>query len=102
SNHGEGGIMALLALASSTVAHQPALRRRLMLLGAFGACLFYGDSVITPAMSVMGAVEGLEVVAPSLKSSVLPASIAIIIGLFIVQRRGTAAVGRWFGPVVIA
>src|SRR4051812_17197469 len=102
SNGGEGGIMALLALASTTVAHQPALRRRLLLLGAFGACLFYGDSVLTPAISVMSAVEGLEVVAPALKTWVLPISIAIIVGLFMAQRRGTAAVGRWFGPVVIA
>src|SRR3954471_24890954 len=78
SNAGEGGIMALLALASTTVAHQPALRRRLLLLGAFGACLFYGDSVLTPAISVMSAVEGLEVVAPALKTWVLPISIAII------------------------
>jgi KUP system potassium uptake protein len=102
NNHGEGGIMALLALASSTVARQPALRRQLMLLGAFGACLFYGDSVLTPAISVMSAVEGLEVVTPALKPWVLPISIGILVGLFVAQRRGTATMGRWFGPVVIA
>ena len=101
NNHGEGGIMALLALASSTVTGQPALRRQLMLLGAFGACLFYGDSVLTPAISVMSAVEGLEVVTPALKPWVLPISIGILAGLFVAQRRGTAAMGRWFGPVVI-
>ena len=101
SNHGEGGIMALLALASSTVADQPKLRRRLMLLGAFGACLFYGDSVLTPAISVMSAVEGLEVVAPTLKTWVLPISIGILVALFLAQRHGTATVGRFFGPVVI-
>ncbi|HEY8048049.1 MAG TPA: potassium transporter Kup [Ramlibacter sp.] len=101
SNHGEGGIMALLALASSTVAHQPQLRRNLMLLGAFGACLFYGDSVLTPAISVMSAVEGLEVVTPQLKTWVLPLSIGILVVLFVAQRRGTAAVGGLFGPVVI-
>src|SRR5439155_6308518 len=101
SNHGEGGIMALLALATSTAHHNPALRRRLLLLGAFGACLFYGDSVLTPAISVLSAVEGLEVVAPALKTWVLPIAIGILAGLFVVQRRGTAAVGRWFGPVVI-
>jgi len=101
SNHGEGGIMALLALASTTCSKQPRLRKRLMLLGAFGACLFYGDSVLTPAISVMSAVEGLEIVTPQLKSWVLPISIGILIALFVAQRHGTATVGRWFGPVVI-
>lgn len=101
SNHGEGGIMALLALATSTTAGNPALRRRLVLMGAFGACLFYGDSVLTPAISVLSAVEGLEVVAPALKPWVLPVAIGILGGLFVAQRHGTAAVGRWFGPVVI-
>ena len=101
-NHGEGGIMALLALASRTVAGQPVLRRRILLLGAFGAALFYGDSVLTPAISVLSAVEGLEVATPALKTWVLPLSIAILVGLFVAQQFGTAAVGRWFGPVVIA
>jgi KUP system potassium uptake protein len=102
SNEGEGGIMALLALASRTVSRQPALRRKLLMLGAFGACLFYGDSVLTPAISVMSAVEGLQIATPALKAWVLPISIGVIVGLFLAQRRGTAAVGRWFGPVVIA
>jgi KUP system potassium uptake protein len=101
SNHGEGGIMALLALATSTAAGRPALRRRLVLLGAFGACLFYGDSVLTPAISVLSAVEGLEVVTPALKPWVLPLTIGVLGCLFIAQRHGTATVGRWFGPVVI-
>jgi KUP system potassium uptake protein len=101
SNHGEGGIMALLALATSTAAGRPALRRRLVLMGAFGACLFYGDSVLTPAISVLSAIEGLEVVTPALKPWVLPLAIGILAGLFVAQRHGTAAVGRWFGPVVI-
>ena len=101
-NHGEGGIMALLALASRTVAERPLLRRRLLLLGAFGACLFYGDSVLTPAISVMSAVEGLEIATPAIKPWVLPISIGILAGLFVAQRRGTASVGRWFGPIVIA
>jgi KUP system potassium uptake protein len=101
SNHGEGGIMALLALATSTAGGNAKLRRRLLLLGAFGACLFYGDSVLTPAISVLSAVEGLEVVAPQLKTWVLPISIGILAGLFVAQRHGTATVGRWFGPVVI-
>jgi len=101
SNHGEGGIMALLALATSTAHGKPALRRRLLLAGAFGACLFYGDSVLTPAISVLSAVEGLEVVTPALKPWVLPVSIGILAGLFLVQRHGTATVGKSFGPVVI-
>ncbi|MBC5765927.1 potassium transporter Kup [Ramlibacter albus] len=101
SNNGEGGIMALLALASRTAAGQPKLRRRLLLLGAFGACLFYGDSVLTPAISVLSAVEGLEIVTPALKPWVLPVSIGILGGLFVAQQRGTATVGKWFGPVVI-
>ncbi|AMO25509.1 potassium transport protein Kup [Ramlibacter tataouinensis] len=101
SNRGEGGIMALLALASQTAAHQPRLRARLLLLGAFGAALFYGDSVLTPAISVLSAVEGLEVAAPALKPWVLPLAIGILAGLFMAQSRGTATVGKWFGPVII-
>lgn len=102
SNHGEGGIMALLALASRTAAGRPKLRRRLLLVGALGACLFYGDSVLTPAISVMSAVEGLEVVAPSLKPWVLPLAIGILVALFAFQRHGTNTVGRFFGPVIVA
>jgi KUP system potassium uptake protein len=101
SNDGEGGIMALLALAARTASQQPKLRHRLLLLGTFGACLFYGDSVLTPAISVLSAVEGLEVVAPRLKPWVLPLAVAILVGLFLAQRRGTGTVGKWFGPVVI-
>lgn len=100
-NRGEGGIMALLALASITVADRPKLRRRLLLLGTFGACLFYGDSVLTPAISVLSAVEGLEIVTPAFKPWVLPISAVILVGLFLVQRVGTAVVGRWFGPVMV-
>lgn len=101
SNHGEGGIMALLALASSTAAGKPQLRRRLLLAGTFGACLFYGDSVLTPAISVMSAVEGLKVVAPALEPWVLPLATGILAGLFMIQRHGTATVGRFFGPVIV-
>lgn len=101
SNRGEGGIMALLALASQTVAHQPRLRARLLLLGAFGAALFYGDSVLTPAISVLSAVEGMEVAAPALKPWVLPVAIGILVALFMAQRHGTATVGKWFGPVIV-
>ena len=99
-NRGEGGIVALLALASQSTASRPVLRRRLLLLGTFGACLFYGDSVLTPAISVLSAVEGLEIVAPALKPWVLPVSVGVLLGLFVAQRHGTATVGRWFGPVI--
>jgi KUP system potassium uptake protein len=102
SNRGEGGIMALLALASQTAAARPRLRTRLLWLGAFGACLFYGDSVLTPAISVLSAVEGLGLAAPVLQPWVLPLALAVLAGLFVAQRRGTAAVGRWFGPVIVA
>ncbi|HXD39595.1 MAG TPA: potassium transporter Kup [Ramlibacter sp.] len=100
-NRGEGGIMALLALASQTAAARPVLRNRLLMLGAFGACLFYGDSVLTPAISVLSAVEGLEIVTPALKTWVLPLAMAILAGLFMAQRWGTAAMGRWFGPIIV-
>ena len=99
-NRGEGGGLALTALAAHAVAGKPALRSALLLLGVFGATLFYGDSVITPAISVLGAMEGLEVATPALKPYVVPASLAVLLGLFVVQRFGTAAVGRVFGPVI--
>jgi len=99
-NRGEGGIVALLALASQSTAGRPVLRRRLLWLGTFGACLFYGDSVLTPAISVLSAVEGLEIVTPTLKAWVLPISVGILLGLFVAQRHGTGTVGRWFGPIV--
>jgi KUP system potassium uptake protein len=100
-NRGEGGALALTALAAHAVQQRPRLRQALLLLGLFGATLFYGDSVITPAISVMGAIEGLEVVPPTLKPYVLPLSAAILVGLFLVQRFGTAAVGKVFGPVIV-
>ncbi|WP_019938969.1 potassium transporter Kup [Bordetella sp. FB-8] len=100
-NHGEGGIMALLALAASSVARRPRLRNGLLLIGVFGAALFYGDGVITPAISVLGAVEGLEVAAPGLKAFVVPIALAVLIALFLVQRRGTAGIGAVFGPVMV-
>ena len=100
-NHGEGGGLALTALAARAVEQRPALRRRLLLLGVFGATLFYGDSLITPAISVLGAMEGLEVLTPVLTPYVVPATVAILIGLFLMQRFGTAVVGRFFGPVIV-
>jgi KUP system potassium uptake protein len=98
-NRGEGGILALMALAQR-VSVGTGMRNALALVGIAGACLFFGDGVITPAISVLSAVEGLEVSAPDLKEFVLPISVAVIIGLFAVQYRGTGQVGRIFGPVM--
>lgn len=100
-NHGEGGIMALLSLASSSVANRPRLRNILFLLGAFGAALFFGDGVITPAISVLSAVEGLEVATPLLKPYVLPITLTVLIALFMLQQRGTGGIGAMFGPVTL-
>ena len=100
-NRGEGGGLALTALAANAVRSRPALRRGLLLLGVFGAALFYGDSVITPAISVLGAMEGLEILTPALEPYVVPITVAILIGLFVVQRLGTAFVGRFFGPIIV-
>jgi len=99
-NRGEGGIMALTALVLRAT-HDPRRRRILMLLGLFGAALFYGDSMITPAISVLSAVEGLEVATPAFKRYVVPVAIAVLIVLFAVQRHGTARVGAFFGPVML-
>jgi KUP system potassium uptake protein len=100
-NHGEGGIMALLALASSSVMDRPRLRHGLLLAGVFGAALFYGDGVITPAISVLSAVEGLQVAEPRLKPFVVSIALVVLIALFLVQRRGTAGIGAVFGPVMV-
>jgi KUP system potassium uptake protein len=98
-NRGEGGILALMALAQR-VAQGPRLKATLALVGIGGACLFFGDGVITPAISVLSAVEGLEVSTPALKEFVLPISAVVIVALFAVQSRGTGSVGRVFGPVM--
>ena len=98
-NQGEGGLVAMLALAASAVAHRPGLSKVLFALGIFGAALFYGDGVITPAISVLSAVEGVALLAPSLHSAVLPATLVILLGLFLFQRRGTKGVGRAFAPI---
>src|ERR1700731_357428 len=100
-NHGEGGIMALLALASSAVKSRPRLRYGLLLAGVFGAALFYGDGIITPAISVLSAVEGLEIAAPGLAHYVVPLTVAILVLLFMFQKKGTAGVGMVFGPVMM-
>jgi len=100
-NDGEGGIMALLGLAAHSEADQ---RRRgvLLMIGIAGAALFYGDGMITPAISVLSAIEGLEVAAPLLKPYVIPLTIAVLIGLFVVQSRGSERIGAYFGPVMAA
>jgi KUP system potassium uptake protein len=100
-NHGEGGLIALLALASSAVKAQPRLRKVLLIVGLFGTALFYGDGVITPAISVLGAMEGLEIISPKFKSMIVPLTIIILFGLFYVQKRGTASIGRFFGPITL-
>jgi KUP system potassium uptake protein len=99
-NRGEGGIMALTALAAHAAGSNMRRRRALLAIGVFGAALFYGDSVITPAISVLSAVEGLNVATPALESVVLPIAVAVLLALFIVQRRGTGTVGALFGPVI--
>ena len=100
-NHGEGGLVAMLALASQSVKDKPELRRVLLVVGIFGACLFYGDGVITPAISVLSAVEGLEVVSPAFKKAVIPLTLVILFMLFAVQKRGTADIGKFFGPITL-
>ncbi len=100
-NHGEGGLIAMLALASQAVKDRPVLRTRLLLLGIFGTAIFFGDGVITPAISVLSAVEGLEVAAPGLHRFVVPITLLVLTLLFAAQRFGTAVVGRWFGPITL-
>lgn len=100
-NHGEGGLMALLALASHSVRKRPRLRNALLTLGVFGVALFFGDGVITPAISVLSAVEGLEVVTPRAQPYVLPISLGVLAALFLVQKWGTARLGRFFGVVMV-
>ena len=100
-NNGEGGLIAMLALASQAVKAKPALRRRLLIVGIFGTAIFFGDGVITPAISVLGAVEGLEVAAPRLHDWIVPITLVVLTLLFLFQRHGTARVGMFFGPVML-
>ncbi|HEX7812404.1 MAG TPA: potassium transporter Kup [Burkholderiales bacterium] len=100
-NRGEGGIIALTALAAAAAGKTARRRPALILVGVAGAALFYGDSVITPAISVLSAVEGLHIATPALDAYVLPISAGILIGLFAMQSRGTASVGKLFGPVIV-
>ena len=98
-NNGEGGLIAMLALASMAVKDKPRLRRWLLILGIFGTSLFYGDGVITPAISVLSAVEGLEVISPTFKQGVIPITLMILFALFAVQKHGTTGIGKFFGPI---
>jgi len=100
-NHGEGGLIAMLALATVAVRDRPRLRRGLMTVGLFGTAVFYGDGVITPAISVLSAVEGLEVAAPRLHEWVIPLTLLVLTGLFAAQRFGTGGIGKLFGPVTL-
>ena len=100
-NNGEGGLVAMLALASSSVRDKPRLRSVLLVVGIFGTCLFYGDGVITPAISVLSAVEGLEVVSPAFVKFVIPLTLVILFCLFAVQKRGTGGIGKFFGPITL-
>ena len=100
-NNGEGGLVAMLTLASSAVADRPRLRHWMLLVGIFGTCLFYGDGVITPAITTLGAMEGLEVVSPEFTQYVIPLTLVVLFVLFLVQKKGTAGIGRFFGPVML-
>ncbi len=100
NNDGEGGTLSLMALAQR-VSNSPSTKWAAMLIGITGAGLFFGDGTITPAISVLSAVEGMEVISPALKPAVLPISIAVIVVLFVFQRFGTARVGRTFGPIMV-
>jgi KUP system potassium uptake protein len=100
-NNGEGGLVAMLALASQAVKDKPELRRILLIIGIFGTSLFYGDGVITPAISVLSAVEGLEVISPAFEKYVIPTTLLILFALFAVQKRGTAGIGKFFGPITL-
>jgi len=99
-NNGEGGVLALMALSLRTAVSGSPRAKLLMMLGVFGACMFYGDVVITPAISVLSAVEGMDIAAPGTSHYVIPLTLAILIGLFLIQRHGTNLVGKLFGPVM--
>ena len=100
-NRGEGGIMALIALALREVQDKPKQAKAVMIVGVLGAAMFYGDGMVTPAISVLSAVEGLEVATPAFKPFVIPITLLVLFGLFYIQRHGTALVGNFFGPVMV-
>jgi KUP system potassium uptake protein len=100
-NHGEGGVIALTALLRGSVHGRRGTGVGLVVLGLFAACLLYGDGMITPAISVLSAVEGIRIITPTFKPYIIPVTIVILAGLFFLQRRGTARVGRLFGPIIL-
>ncbi|MCU6433517.1 potassium transporter Kup [Undibacterium sp. Jales W-56] len=100
-NRGEGGIMALTAMALESVGKSSKWHFLLFVLGLFGAALFYGDGVITPAISVLSAIEGLEVATPAFSPYVVPITLMVLIGLYSVQHKGSAGIGKWFGPIMV-
>ena len=100
-NRGEGGIMALIALALHGAKGNAKLERAIMLAGLLGAGMFYGDGMVTPAISVLSALEGLDVATPALRPFIIPMTLAVLFVLFFYQRRGTASVGALFGPVMM-
>src|ERR1700682_6396316 len=100
-NEGEGGILALLSLVAAGKVANGARLPILVLLGVIGAALLYGDGVITPAISVLSAMEGLKLVAPGFEEFLVPATIAVLIGLFVIQRYGTGSIGKLFGPIMV-
>jgi KUP system potassium uptake protein len=101
-NDGEGGILALLSLVGADQVAKGARLPILVLLGVIGAALLYGDGVITPAISVLSAMEGLKLIAPGFEKFIVPVTLVILIGLFVIQRQGTESIGRLFGPVMVA
>src|SRR5690348_2076847 len=100
-NNGEGGILALLALALRETRGRPQLRWTIIGIGIFGAAMFYGDSMITPSITTLSAMEGLKEYSPQLEPFVIPFTLAVIAGLFFIQKHGTAKVGAFFGPVMV-
>jgi KUP system potassium uptake protein len=99
-NNGEGGVLALMALSLRTAVSGSPRAKLLMMLGVFGACMFYGDVVITPAISVLSAVEGMDIAVPGTSHYVIPLTLVILTGLFLIQRHGTNLVGKLFGPIM--
>ncbi|MES2756030.1 MAG: potassium transporter Kup [Pseudomonadota bacterium] len=101
NNNGEGGIMALTALALKSVTQNSRLYYPVMLIGMIGAGLFFGDGVITPAITVLSSIEGIQVATPAFKSYVIPLTLIVLTGLYMVQKRGTGGIGKWFGPIML-
>ncbi|MES2832086.1 MAG: potassium transporter Kup [Pseudomonadota bacterium] len=101
NNRGEGGVMALVALALASVTPHSRWYFPLTLVGLSGAALFFGDGIITPAISVLSAIEGLEIATPALKPFVVPLTVVVLVALYMVQHKGTAGIGKWFGPIIV-